>query len=355
MVTTSDHLAPDPRRHPLLLRQPVLRPSARRKRTSPGVYPSTEDDADSGAFPRAASELPPGWVRHSGLADEGEDEDGSWGRRTDVDPEVPGGIAPDRAAAYARLERLGKGSWWALGVFLVVAVAWFLLRRFGSFIVPSVIGIVLGDDAQPRRRVDGAAPRAAAARRRHHRARRRAAAGAAGLGPGGHRRRSGPSDLEHLAGGRRAHRPLAGRQRYSRRHAGPRGEGRRRFPAGRRPRTAARARRRPRPVRARRGRVPRRRVQLLLPLGGPAGAPLDLAPPHAAGGSGHAHHRQPRPHHPPVRRRALRGGRHGGGDRRRHGRRGRRERVAPDRPRRSSSATTSRTSAASSPGCSPCS
>jgi predicted PurR-regulated permease PerM len=66
-----------------------------------------------------------------------------------VDPGVQGGIAPDRAAAYARLERLGKGSWWALGVFLAVAVVWVLLRRFGSFIVPSVIGIVLATTLSP--------------------------------------------------------------------------------------------------------------------------------------------------------------------------------------------------------------
>jgi predicted PurR-regulated permease PerM len=67
--------------------------------------------------------------------------------------------------SYERLERLGKGSWWALGVALLVLAAFLLLARFGAFIIPSLIGIVLATTLSPvvsflaRRRV----PRLAAA------------------------------------------------------------------------------------------------------------------------------------------------------------------------------------------------
>ena len=123
------------------------------------------------------------------------------GRQEDVSPDRQSGVPADRAAPYERLERYGKGSWWALGLVVLVAVGFYLLQRFGSFIVPSVIGIVLATTLSPvvawmeRRRV----PRL--------------------LGAvivslvivlllllfawalGGHRRGPGPADLAHALGG----------------------------------------------------------------------------------------------------------------------------------------------------------
>lgn len=59
------------------------------------------------------------------------------------------GVSADRIAAVSRLERFGKGSWWALGVVALVAVVLYLLHRFGGFIIPSVIGIVLATTLSP--------------------------------------------------------------------------------------------------------------------------------------------------------------------------------------------------------------
>jgi predicted PurR-regulated permease PerM len=70
------------------------------------------------------------------------------GRQDDVSQDRPG-VPADREGSYERLERIGKGSWWALGVVALVAVALYLLRRYGSFIVPSVIGIVLATTLSP--------------------------------------------------------------------------------------------------------------------------------------------------------------------------------------------------------------
>ncbi len=50
---------------------------------------------------------------------------------------------------YQRLERTGKGAWWALGVIVLLGVALYLLQRFGSFIIPSLIGIVLATTLSP--------------------------------------------------------------------------------------------------------------------------------------------------------------------------------------------------------------
>lgn len=50
---------------------------------------------------------------------------------------------------YQRLERTGKGAWWALGLFALLGVALYLLQRFGSFIVPSLVGIVLATTLSP--------------------------------------------------------------------------------------------------------------------------------------------------------------------------------------------------------------
>jgi putative heme transporter len=50
---------------------------------------------------------------------------------------------------YQRLERTGKGAWWALGVILLLGLALYLLQRFGSFIIPSLIGIVLATTLSP--------------------------------------------------------------------------------------------------------------------------------------------------------------------------------------------------------------
>ena len=50
---------------------------------------------------------------------------------------------------YQRLERTGKGAWWALGIIVLLGVVLYLLQRFGSFIIPSLIGIVLATTLSP--------------------------------------------------------------------------------------------------------------------------------------------------------------------------------------------------------------
>ena len=47
------------------------------------------------------------------------------------------------------LERAGRSSWWALGIALVVILAFMGLARFGTFIIPSLIGIVLAATLSP--------------------------------------------------------------------------------------------------------------------------------------------------------------------------------------------------------------
>src|SRR5664280_355466 len=47
------------------------------------------------------------------------------------------------------LERAGRGSWWALGIALLVILAFMGLARFGTFIIPSLIGIVLATTLSP--------------------------------------------------------------------------------------------------------------------------------------------------------------------------------------------------------------
>ncbi len=66
-----------------------------------------------------------------------------------VSPDRQDGVPADREIAYSRLERLGKASWWALGLVLLVALAFYLLQRFGSFILPSLVGIVLATTLSP--------------------------------------------------------------------------------------------------------------------------------------------------------------------------------------------------------------
>ena len=60
----------------------------------------------------------------------------------------------DAASASAarfneRLERVGRGSWWALGIALLVILGFVLLARYGTFIIPSLIGIVLATTLSP--------------------------------------------------------------------------------------------------------------------------------------------------------------------------------------------------------------
>jgi putative heme transporter len=55
----------------------------------------------------------------------------------------------DGRRPYERLERIGRGSWLALGVVLLVVFAFYLLQRFGSFIIPSLFGIVLATTLSP--------------------------------------------------------------------------------------------------------------------------------------------------------------------------------------------------------------
>ena len=60
-----------------------------------------------------------------------------------------GGVSADRVETVDQLERYGKGSWWALGIIAFVAVLFYLLHRFGGFVIPSVVGIVLAITLSP--------------------------------------------------------------------------------------------------------------------------------------------------------------------------------------------------------------
>jgi len=51
--------------------------------------------------------------------------------------------------SYERLERVGRGGWWALGVALLVILGFVILARFGAFVIPSLIGIVLATTLSP--------------------------------------------------------------------------------------------------------------------------------------------------------------------------------------------------------------
>jgi putative heme transporter len=68
---------------------------------------------------------------------------GSEADQVDVRPPVA------RATSQSRLERAGKGAWWMLGLIVLAGVALYLLQRFGSFIIPSLIGIVLATTLSP--------------------------------------------------------------------------------------------------------------------------------------------------------------------------------------------------------------
>ena len=70
------------------------------------------------------------------------------GTQQDVGPDT-GGLEVEKPVPYARLERAGKGSWWALGIVLLIGLAFYLLQRFGSFILPSLVGIVLATTLSP--------------------------------------------------------------------------------------------------------------------------------------------------------------------------------------------------------------
>jgi predicted PurR-regulated permease PerM len=60
------------------------------------------------------------------------------------------GVPPaEHSAPYDRLERAGRGAWWALGLVVLTGVALYLLRRYGGFIIPSLIGIVLATTLSP--------------------------------------------------------------------------------------------------------------------------------------------------------------------------------------------------------------
>ena len=70
------------------------------------------------------------------------------GTQQDMGPDT-GGLEVEKPVPYARLERAGKGSWWALGIVLLIGLAFYLLQRFGSFILPSLVGIVLATTLSP--------------------------------------------------------------------------------------------------------------------------------------------------------------------------------------------------------------
>ena len=68
---------------------------------------------------------------------------------SDAHPDPVSGAPSDRSDAAGRLERAGRSAWWALGVLLLLGAALYLLQRFGSFIIPSLIGIVLATTLSP--------------------------------------------------------------------------------------------------------------------------------------------------------------------------------------------------------------
>ena len=64
-------------------------------------------------------------------------------------PHENGGLPAGRAAPYAHLERAGRGAWWVIGLIVLSGVALYLLRRYGSFLFPSLVGIVLATTLSP--------------------------------------------------------------------------------------------------------------------------------------------------------------------------------------------------------------
>jgi putative heme transporter len=79
----------------------------------------------------------------------GRDQGGMMASGSDARPDEPVDAAPDRIATAGRLERYGRAAWWALGVVVILGVALYLLQRFGSFIIPSLIGVVLATTLSP--------------------------------------------------------------------------------------------------------------------------------------------------------------------------------------------------------------
>ena len=65
------------------------------------------------------------------------------------DPHENGGLPDGRAAPYERLERTGRGAWWVIGLIVLAGAALYLLRRYGSFLFPSLVGIVLATTLSP--------------------------------------------------------------------------------------------------------------------------------------------------------------------------------------------------------------
>ena len=64
-------------------------------------------------------------------------------------PHENGGLPAGRAAPYEHLERAGRGAWWVIGLIVLSGVALYLLRRYGSFLFPSLVGIVLATTLSP--------------------------------------------------------------------------------------------------------------------------------------------------------------------------------------------------------------
>ena len=64
-------------------------------------------------------------------------------------PHESGGLPAGRAAPYAHLERAGRGAWWVIGLIVLAGVGLYLLRRYGSFLFPSLVGIVLATTLSP--------------------------------------------------------------------------------------------------------------------------------------------------------------------------------------------------------------
>jgi predicted PurR-regulated permease PerM len=64
-------------------------------------------------------------------------------------PRENGGPPAERAAPYERLERAGRGAWWVIGLIVLAGVALYLLRRYESFVFPSLVGIVLATTLSP--------------------------------------------------------------------------------------------------------------------------------------------------------------------------------------------------------------
>jgi hypothetical protein len=51
----------------------------------------------------------------------------------EADAQAAGATPAEHGAPYDRLERAGRGAWWAVGLVVLAGVALYLLRRYGGW------------------------------------------------------------------------------------------------------------------------------------------------------------------------------------------------------------------------------